>query len=262
MSKLTLLPDRIAIGQFQDANGRTVKVYQSLEFSRLFSDFYIRIGGHDAPTPEELQAETQDIISVQAAVTPDSVAGVEVSSPIDVGGLISALAAQVQDLQAQVLSAAASASEMASMRAAIDELRLEFAGLDRGSSNAEIQAAIDAARLDVAAEAVRTRQAIDEAVMFVGFRDPFRVDWERPGAIGSLSRSSGAFTSVAANNGVTISGGLLRTLGGATFHTTTTALTNGAGAAAGTLTNSPAAGNPTKWIGIDDNGTVRYIPAW
>jgi len=30
----------------------------------------------------------------------------------------------------------------------------------------------------------------------------------------------------------------------------------------GTLTNAPAAGNPTKWIPIDDNGTTRFIPAW
>lgn len=41
-----------------------------------------------------------------------------------------------------------------------------------------------------------------------------------------------------------------------------TSLANGAGAAAGTLTNAPAAGNPTKWVPIDDNGTTRYIPAW
>lgn len=41
-----------------------------------------------------------------------------------------------------------------------------------------------------------------------------------------------------------------------------TAWTNGAAAAAGTLTNAPIAGNPTKWIAIDDNGTTRQIPAW
>lgn len=38
--------------------------------------------------------------------------------------------------------------------------------------------------------------------------------------------------------------------------------TDGAGSSAGTLTNAPAVGNPTKWIPIDDNGTTRYIPAW
>jgi hypothetical protein len=40
------------------------------------------------------------------------------------------------------------------------------------------------------------------------------------------------------------------------------AFTNGAAAATGTLTNAPTAGNPTKWIPVDDNGTTRYIPAW
>lgn len=38
--------------------------------------------------------------------------------------------------------------------------------------------------------------------------------------------------------------------------------TNHAAAAAGTLGNAPVAGNPTKWIAINDNGTTRYIPAW
>ena len=43
---------------------------------------------------------------------------------------------------------------------------------------------------------------------------------------------------------------------------TTSAITSGAAAAAGTLTNAPVAGNPTKWIPISDNGTTRYIPSW
>lgn len=33
-------------------------------------------------------------------------------------------------------------------------------------------------------------------------------------------------------------------------------------AAAGTLLNAPVAGNPTKWIPINDNGVTRYIPVW
>lgn len=48
----------------------------------------------------------------------------------------------------------------------------------------------------------------------------------------------------------------------AVFYTTPVSLSNGAGAALGTLANAPTAGNPTKWIGINDNGTTRYIPAW
>lgn len=57
-----------------------------------------------------------------------------------------------------------------------------------------------------------------------------------------------------------LTGGL--TVGTTTLLTTNVALTNGAGAGAGTIANAPAAGNPTKWIPINDNGTTRYIPAW
>lgn len=39
-------------------------------------------------------------------------------------------------------------------------------------------------------------------------------------------------------------------------------LNNGAASSTGTLLNAPSAGNPTKWIPIDDNGTTRYFPAW
>lgn len=149
-------------------------------------------------------------------------------------------------------------------------------------------------------------------------------DWATPGAIGSGTPNTGAFTTLAtngtgnsnlgtdstnsgvnfrgANSGVgggafwavkngganilvggnksAINGGAydatpyifgsatiefsvgIKVLGGAVFLSTSSALTNGAAAAAATLLNAPVAGNPTKWIAINDNGTVRYIPAW
>ncbi len=43
---------------------------------------------------------------------------------------------------------------------------------------------------------------------------------------------------------------------------TTGVMTDGAGASAGTLGNAPAAGNPTKWLKVNDNGTIRYVPSW
>lgn len=61
---------------------------------------------------------------------------------------------------------------------------------------------------------------------------------------------------VIAANGLRITGNA------AVLIHTGTALTDGAGAALGTIANAPAAGNPTKWIGIDDNGTIRYVPSW
>lgn len=48
----------------------------------------------------------------------------------------------------------------------------------------------------------------------------------------------------------------------ATLLATNTALTNGAAAQVATMTNGPTAGNPTKWVPINDNGTTRYIPTW
>lgn len=70
-----------------------------------------------------------------------------------------------------------------------------------------------------------------------------------------FSRDAG----VTANLKITSSGLVVAS---STLLTTSVALTNGAGALTGTLTNAPAAGNPTKWIPINDNGTTRYIPAW
>jgi hypothetical protein len=40
------------------------------------------------------------------------------------------------------------------------------------------------------------------------------------------------------------------------------ALTNNAGAQIATITNGPLAGNPTKWVPINDDGTIRNIPVW
>lgn len=77
-----------------------------------------------------------------------------------------------------------------------------------------------------------------------------------------ILRVGGNITVVDVNaSGDVRAGGALRQHDGVLLHSTT-ALTDGAGASAGTLTNAPAAGNPTKWIEVDDNGTIRKIPAW
>ena len=46
------------------------------------------------------------------------------------------------------------------------------------------------------------------------------------------------------------------------LHVTSSPLGSTSGALTATLTNSPRTGNPLKWIKIDDNGTVRWIPTW
>lgn len=78
-----------------------------------------------------------------------------------------------------------------------------------------------------------------------------------PVVIGSLGHQEA--------DSVAISGGAITaalTGNQTTLMATSVALTNGAAAALGTLTNAPSAGNPTKWVAIDDNGTTRHIPTW
>ena len=76
----------------------------------------------------------------------------------------------------------------------------------------------------------------------------------------TLSGTLGVTGATTLSSTVGVSGML--TLGTATLLTTSTAFTNGSGSSTGTLTNAPSVGNPTKWIAINDNGTVRHIPAW
>jgi hypothetical protein len=74
-------------------------------------------------------------------------------------------------------------------------------------------------------------------------------------AVSSTTTMTGLLT---ANGGITV-------VGGAALLTTNTALTGNSGSNAATMyynTDSPVAGEPTKWIAINDNGTTRYIPTW
>ena len=76
-----------------------------------------------------------------------------------------------------------------------------------------------------------------------------------------VAGSNSVDLTVGASNLLTLNGGLKTT--GATFALqTATTLTDNAAAQVATMTNGPAAGNPTKWIAINDNGVTRYIPAW
>lgn len=46
------------------------------------------------------------------------------------------------------------------------------------------------------------------------------------------------------------------------LHRNVGSMTDGTGASAGTLNNAPVAGDPTKWLAVDDGGTLRWVPAW
>jgi hypothetical protein len=99
-------------------------------------------------------------------------------------------------------------------------------------------------------------------------------------AIGSIVTIDGTINQTGGANGLTrglwinptlgavvnfraldVTGGIFFSDAAAMLHSTV-AMTNGAAAAVGTLLNAPTAGNPTKWIPIDDNGITRHIPSW
>lgn len=87
------------------------------------------------------------------------------------------------------------------------------------------------------------------------------------GALDSgFSRISAGLIGVGTGGAGSFAGGLkltdLTLARAATLLSTSVALTDQSGAGAGTITNAPSAGNPTKWIAIDDNGTTRKIPTW
>jgi hypothetical protein len=52
------------------------------------------------------------------------------------------------------------------------------------------------------------------------------------------------------------------TLAQTVLFSSSVTLSNSAAGNSATMTNAPVSGNPTKWVTINDNGTVRYIPAW
>lgn len=79
------------------------------------------------------------------------------------------------------------------------------------------------------------------------------------GRLGILTATPSDFIHVA---GASIRADDFKTVLAAFMMRTVTAWNNGAAAAVGTLNNAPTAGDPTKWIPVDDNGITRHMPAW
>lgn len=322
---LNLFPARIAIGQFQDANGKPIKVYQTVEFARALSDLFERVGGAEGASVDELA-----LLSLPSAGVGDA------------GGMMaieqSLLAQQVAELQNQLAAMEGLAGTVAQLQQYVEGVHLEATYRDpfrldltrpgpigSGGASSAAFTTISATGQITSTLAAGTAPFVIASTTKVANLNADLLDgtdWTAPGTIGGTTPGSARFTTVdltysvgpAASvalklfdatgnygfgmgptntegfinyssgtastavfghrwyvNGVEVAKvdgtGLftmktLKTLGGATFHTTSSALTNGAGVALGTLATAPAAGNPTKWIGIDDNGTVRYIPAW
>jgi len=101
----------------------------------------------------------------------------------------------------------------------------------------------------------------------IGLGGPTGAESMRVSKVAGSTRWITAAGSVAGNPTLGVSAGKLTVsaelvLAQAQLMETSVALTNNAAAAVGTLNNAPVAGDPTKWIPINDNGVVRNIPAW
>lgn len=106
--------------------------------------------------------------------------------------------------------------------------------------------------------AANALQASSNAGTGIFFPNSLQIGFCTNGSQSATLTGAGIFQS---QFGITVAGGVL-TLPGGSLLTTSAALTNNAGAQAATMNNGPTAGNPTKWFPINDNGTVRNIPAW
>lgn len=100
----------------------------------------------------------------------------------------------------------------------------------------------------------------DSAGTGTGTSGGFKFYTHPAGSTGSSQNAAALALTIDSTKTATFAAGV--TVGSATLLTTSVALTNGAGSSAGTLTNAPAVGNPTKWMPVNDNGTTRYVPAW
>ena len=136
-------------------------------------------------------------------------------------------------------------ADVQTILAAIDDVAVEAA-----SADARAAQCLDALnRIADALEVLATAPAGQQAQSIDDLAPPIQI-----GTLGQQQRDNVSITggSVTAN----------LTNNQNTLMTSSATLSNGAGAATATLTNAPAAGNPTKWVAINDNGTTRRIPTW
>ncbi len=277
-TSLNLFPNRAAIGWVRGPEGEPLyDVMMTPEFSKALSALLDRVGGEFSVGIGDIEILTASAFQLPDPIAADPLLTTPTPDPY---ATIAGLTKQVAELQLQVEGLASVAGELAEIRKAIQSI--EFLTVDQsspstgidwehpgklGSSTPNTVAATTLSATGAissgttgTAGSLSTRRASDGAI--AGTDTMVANVRELDNAFGDV-----VFKRIAAERlrltaaGIT-AGGPVIVPGGASFLTTNTALTNGAAAAAGTLANAPVAGNPTKWIGINDNGTIRYIPAW
>ena len=109
--------------------------------------------------------------------------------------------------------------------------------------------------------AVKARNAANSADIELISLDPSDVI-QIGGSASGIDTNFGGDITQAAGGFIAAGSGGIKTGRVSALVIATGSMNDGAAAQVGTLTNAPCAGNPSKWIPIDDNGTTRYLPAW
>ena len=141
---------------------------------------------------------------------------------------------------------------------------LETVAIEAASASSNAQAALDTlGRIADALELLATkpeaepRLGEDDVKRMVQEALAVSIDISPPIVVGTLGQQQSDMVNI---TGGSVTAGITNNT--ATLISSSVALSDGAGALAGTLLNSPVAGNPSKWVAINDNGTTRYLPVW
>lgn len=204
MSILNLFPARIPIGLVQPDG----TVLMTPEFVRAMTALFKRVGGPDGMGADDL--------AILASVGPQpdfearrAIAELAFNVPLDQSVALASLASQIVDLQAQVVQFELVRAELAETRKTLESAALTSA--DWPTQVASLKNELEEIRsMAISAETIRSeiaelRKSLEGVEIQATFRDVFRVDWEHPGAIGSLTASAGAFTTLTASQTVTLS---------------------------------------------------------
>ena len=97
-----------------------------------------------------------------------------------------------------------------------------------------------------------------------------KVNLAAPGAIGGTTAGSGAFSALTASdtlavtNATTLTGALTLGVPGDYLLSTTNTIFTHSGSNTATLgtADAPGNGNPAKWIAINENNSIYYLPLW
>lgn len=158
---LNLFPSRAAIGKWRDpVSGKDIPVNMTPEFERALAVLFRRVGGAVAPTTDDFLVD----LALQPAPAGESVA-----------------AARVAELEREVMLLRTQLAAYGSLVQRLDALERTSPQSDRA-----ITAQLNRRMLDAEISAIPQSPSLAY------------VNWARPGAIGSSTPNSGAFTTISA----------------------------------------------------------------